>query len=132
MSATPFSLTASKWYWRLDLNRRRAGGLGRARPPPGLERDAAGKPEDQERDERVEDPNHCAALASPGEHDLDDHQQRRDEVHDHTPLPEPRAKRQQEQDHASEEDQVAEAVVKVEPVRELVLAQRARVGLVRC
>src|SRR5436190_13126411 len=126
MSTTPFSLTAPQWYWRLS-------GCGRSRAassPPGFERDPAHEAEDQERDDGMEDSDPRVALAAPREHDLDDEQEHQDDAHADAALPEPCAERQEQQHERSQEDQVAEAVVEVEAVRELVLAERPGIGLV--
>ena len=76
----------------------------------------------------MEDPDDGRALATPGEHDLDDRQDRERHGHHHAPPPEPRAEREQEErDCPDEEDGIPEAVVEVEAVAELVLRQRSRI-----
>src|SRR2546429_4675027 len=128
MSATPFWLTATESYWRSDgWGCRRAAG-----PPPRLEADPTDEAEDQERDDRVEDPDPRVALAAPGEQDLDDEEEHQGAAHAPAPAAEASAERPEQQHERADEDQIAEAVMEVEALRELVLAEGTGIGLVGC
>src|SRR5213080_3505607 len=121
MSTTPSLLTAPKCYWRLDGMRRRRRGRRSSRAPR-LAGQIAGKPEDDQRVQPVQDADGVHGPADPCQHDLNRHGNGHREREENASLPGPRGQGEQQQQDGAEEDEIAESSVEAEAVVERLLA----------